>query len=66
MGTLLQAYPDTSFTEMFCPDWEGNQIFLSHMGEMNLKLAAAKPRLVEKPFPFTDVAHSGRLRRDTY
>ena len=32
VGTLLQAYPETSFTEMFCPDWEGNQIFLSHMG----------------------------------
>jgi L-arabinose isomerase len=66
VGTLLQAYPDTSFTEMFCPDWEGNQIFLSHMGEMNLKLAATKPRLVEKPFPFTDVGNTavayGRFR----
>jgi L-arabinose isomerase len=58
VGTLLQVYPETSFTEMFCPDWEGNQIFLSHMGEMNLKLAAAKPRLVEKPFPFTDVGNT--------
>ena len=58
VGTLLHAYPETSFTEMFCPDWEGNQIFLSHMGEMNLKLAAAKPRLVEKPFPFTDVGNT--------
>ena len=58
VGTLLQAYPETSFTEMFCPDWEGNQIFLSHMGEMNLQLAAAKPRLVEKPFPFTDLGNT--------
>jgi L-arabinose isomerase len=58
VGTLLQAHPETSFTEMFCPDWEGNRIFLSHMGEMNLKLAAAKPRLVEKPFPFTDVGNT--------
>ena len=58
VGTVLQAYPDTSFTEMFCPDWEGNEVFLSHMGEMNLKLAAAKPRLVEKPFPFTDVGNT--------
>ncbi len=55
VGTLLLIYPDTSFTEMFCPDWEGNRIFLSHMGEMNLKMTAARPRLAEKPFPFTDV-----------
>lgn len=57
VGTLLQEYPETSFTEIFCPDWEGNQIFLSHMGEMNLKLAAAKPTLLERPFPFTDVGN---------
>lgn len=55
VGTLLQSYPETSFTEMFCPDWEGDRIFLSHMGEMNLHLSATKPRLVKKPFPFTDV-----------
>lgn len=58
VGALLQAYPRTSFTEMFCPDWEGNRIFISHMGEMNLKLAAAKPRLTDKPFPFTDVGNT--------
>mgnify|MGYP002725732612 CR=1 FL=1 len=34
-GALLKVYPETSFTEMFCPDWKGNSIFLSHMGEMN-------------------------------
>jgi L-arabinose isomerase len=66
VGTLLQAYPETSFTEMFCPDWEGDQIFLSHMGEMNLKLAAAKPRLVEIPFLATDLGNAavayGRFR----
>lgn len=63
VGALVSVYPDTSFTEMFCPDWEGNSIFLSHMGEMNINLAAEKPRLVEKDFPYTDadnpaVAHS--------
>ena len=58
VGTLLQTFPQTSFTEMFCPDWEGNRIFLSHMGEMNLKLSAAKPRLVEKSFPFTDLKNT--------
>lgn len=57
VGALLSVYPETSFTEMFCPDWEGGQIFLSHMGEMNIKLAATTPRLIERPFPFTDVGN---------
>lgn len=66
VGALMAAYPDTSFTEMFCPDWAGNSIFLSHMGEMNLNLSAEKPRLLEKPFPWTDaenpVVAVGRFR----
>lgn len=55
VGALGSAHP-TTFTEMFCPDWKNNSIFLSHMGEMNLDLAAGKPRLVVKPFPWTDAA----------
>ena len=43
---------------MFCPDWEGGTIFLSHMGEMNIKLTAKTPELIEKPFPFTDVGNT--------
>jgi len=54
VGALLSVYPDTSFAEMFCPDWKNNGIFLSHMGEMNLRVAAGKPELMEKDFPFTD------------
>ncbi|MFC5401262.1 hypothetical protein [Cohnella soli] len=65
-GALLSVYPDTSFTEMFCPDWEHNSIFLSHMGEMNLRVAAQKPDLLEKDFPFTSAANPvvayGRFR----
>jgi L-arabinose isomerase len=57
VGALASVYPQTSFTEMFCPDWEGNQIFLSHMGEMNISSAASTPTLVEMPFPFTDVGN---------
>ena len=44
----------TTFTEMFCPDWAGGALFLSHMGEFNPAVAAEKPRLYEKAFPFTD------------
>jgi len=53
-GALLSVYPETSFVEMFCPDWANNSIFISHMGEMNVNLAAEKPVLKEKDYPFTD------------
>jgi L-arabinose isomerase len=39
--------------EIFCPDWRGGSIFLSHMGEINPEVAAETPRLREKDFPWT-------------
>jgi len=54
-GALASVYPDTTFTEMFCPDWKGQHIFLSHMGEVNINLLAGKPSLMEYPFIFGDV-----------
>ena len=45
--------PTTTFTEMFCPDFEGNTVFMSHMGEISP--AFAKQRripLVEKDYKF--------------
>ena len=42
-GALLSAYPETSFVEIFCPDWKNNMVFLSHMGEMNYRIADGKP-----------------------
>ncbi|GGD53163.1 L-arabinose isomerase family protein [Paenibacillus nasutitermitis] len=66
VGALLSVYPETSFTEMFCPDWKNNRIFLSHMGEMNLQVTARKPVLQEMNFPYTDadnpVVAYGRFR----
>jgi len=53
-GALLQMYPETSFTEMFCPDWKGNSIFLSHMGEMNPRTAKGKMKLTAKEYTFSD------------
>src|SRR5690606_33566174 len=35
MGALNKAFGKTTFTEIFCPDWEGDALFLSHMGEVN-------------------------------
>jgi L-arabinose isomerase len=66
VGALASVYPDTSFTEMFCADWANDTIFLSHMGEMNVKLVAGKARLVEKVYSFIDtdnpVLAFGRFR----
>ncbi len=66
VGTLLSVFPETTFTEMFCPDWEHNAIFLSHMGEMNLSLMDAPPRLVEENFTYTSAGNPvlacGRLK----
>jgi len=56
-GALLKAYPDTSFVEMFCPDWKNNRIFLSHMGEINPRVIAGKVRLIEKDLQFTNMAN---------
>ncbi|HEY3283200.1 MAG TPA: hypothetical protein VGN26_13095 [Armatimonadota bacterium] len=61
VGALQRAFGDTTFTEMFCPDWEGDSIFLSHMGEVNPEVAAQRPRLYEKEFPFTPAANPACL-----
>jgi len=66
VGALASVYPDTTFTEIFCADWKNETVFLSHMGEMNANLTAGKPRLVERPFPWTDAGNPvvalGRFR----
>ncbi len=66
VGALAQVYPDTTFTEMFCPDWENGTVFVSHMGELNVALAVGGAQLLVKPFPWTDAADPvtavGRLR----
>lgn len=52
VGALNKSYV-VNFTEMFCPDWKGNSIFLSHMGEFNPECAEGEVEIVEKDFPFT-------------
>ena len=32
VGALLKTLKETSFVEIFCPDWKNNMVFLSHMG----------------------------------
>ena len=53
--SLASVFTETSFTEMFCPDWAENRIYLSHMGEFNYTLADGKARLLEMEYEFSDV-----------
>lgn len=53
VAALLSVYPDSTFTEMFCPDWKTGHVFLSHMGEMNLLAAEKTPVLFEKKWTFS-------------
>ena len=52
VASLIRAFPDTTFTEMFCPDWKEDTVLLSHMGEMNPRLTQQKPRITDKPFNY--------------
>ncbi len=53
-GALLQGYKDTSFIEIFCPDWKNNTLFISHMGEINFGVADKKPVAFRKKFVYGD------------
>lgn len=55
--SLSSVFPETSFTEMFCPDWAEDRIFLSHMGEFNYTLADGKARLLEMDYKWSDIAN---------
>jgi L-arabinose isomerase len=52
VGALAQGFGQTTFTEIFCSDWAGDSLFLSHMGEINPDLAGARPRVVKKDYAF--------------
>lgn len=56
VGALSRSFGDTTFTEMFCPDWTGGSIFLSHMGEFNPVTSVGRPLLCDKPMHFCDSA----------
>lgn len=53
-AALNRAFDHVTFSEMFCPDWKDNRIFLSHMGEINVDLTAGKPLLYESAYGFSD------------
>jgi L-arabinose isomerase len=55
VGALASVFPQVSFTEMFCPDWAHDAVFLSHMGEMNVDMIAGQACLIQKPYSFIDI-----------
>ena len=57
VAALSSVYPETSFTEMFCPDWEHGTVYLSHMGELNWRLVAGKPLLLEMDYKWSQAAN---------
>jgi L-arabinose isomerase len=52
VGALGRVFGAVTFTEVFCPDWAGGALFLSHMGEISPSVAYGTPRIIEKPFPW--------------
>jgi L-arabinose isomerase len=54
VGALSSVFDAVTFTEVFCPDWSGGSLFLSHMGEINPAVSLGRPRVIERPFPFGD------------
>ncbi|MCQ2427521.1 MAG: hypothetical protein MJ137_03830 [Clostridia bacterium] len=50
VGALLKGYPETAFIEIFCPDWKGGTLMLSHMGEYNPNLTEGKRTMLEMNF----------------
>lgn len=55
VGALMSISDQTSFIEMFCPDWKNDMIFISHMGEMNTALSEEKPKLLKKAMKYSDI-----------
>lgn len=49
VGALARSFGPTTFTEIFCADWQGNALFLSHMGELSPSVVAGTPRLIVRP-----------------
>lgn len=58
VAALSSVYPEVTFTEMFCPDWEQDVILLSHMGESNPNLAQWRPRITDLKFTWNSCGNT--------
>jgi L-arabinose isomerase len=57
VAAVASIHPESTFTEMFCPDWESGAIYLSHMGEVNWRLCEGKAVLREMDYKYGDAAN---------
>jgi L-arabinose isomerase len=66
VAAVASGFPETTFTEMFCPDWENGTIFLSHMGEVNWRLLEGRGRMEAMDYKYSPtndpVRVTGRLK----
>lgn len=53
-GALLRGFNAATFVEIFCPDWKGGTLLLSHMGEVNYTLTDGPIELKEMDFIYGD------------
>ncbi|MEA4889010.1 MAG: hypothetical protein VB070_06075 [Clostridiaceae bacterium] len=60
IAAVMSIYPDSSFIEMFCPDWKNGTVFLSHMGEAN-RAVLRQPTLIKKQIPFVPGVNGGMI-----
>ncbi|MBR0303148.1 MAG: hypothetical protein IJQ80_04810 [Clostridia bacterium] len=51
-GALMRGFGDATFVEIFCPDWKGDTLYLSHMGEFNPKLIEGRGEMKKISFIF--------------
>ncbi len=51
-GAMMRGFGTAAFVEIFCPDWKGNSLMLSHMGEYNMALANGKSEMKKISFIF--------------
>ena len=56
VAAMAQQFGEAAFTEMFCPDWEGDTILMAHMGECNPDLSGQKPVLKTVPFKYGELS----------
>jgi L-arabinose isomerase len=61
VAAVASAFPETTFTEMFCPDWENGTVLLSHMGEVNWRLLEGRGRILEMDYHYSPTDNPVRV-----
>lgn len=61
VAALMGSFPKTTFAEMFCPDWQDESVFCSHMGEFNPTIADHPMLLTELEFSYTSAGNTATL-----